>query len=185
MSSGLSSSSTKVKQMFVCLSRPPSRQKLRERGRLDGLIWGGTAALATHDWEPRSPPRVHADAAIQHAQVQLMSSARAQAERMKEDNRGRGEGQRSGVKERGEDWWSGTVKNKENSEGSKTHEGTEAVPLPTSFPPFRSRLLSRTASHALHTHPHVLPPPPLSEPSSLDQALLFTAVYENMWCMFN
>lgn len=102
---------------------------------------------------------MHADAAIQHAQVQLMSSARAQAERMKEDNRGRGEGQRSGVKERGEDWWSGTVKNKENSEGSKTHEGTEAVPLPTSFPPFRSRLLSRTASHALHTHPHVRPPP--------------------------
>lgn len=75
MSSGLFSSSNKTKQMFMWLCLLPSRPELRERGRLDGLIRGGTAAVATHDGKPGSPSGVHFAAAIQHAQVHHMSRA--------------------------------------------------------------------------------------------------------------
>lgn len=154
--------------MFNCFSLFPSRQKLRERGRLDGLIRGGTAAVATHDWKPRSPSWVYSDAAIEHAQVQHMSRAEAQTERIKEINRG-GQRQRRDVEAWRESWKSRMVKKNKTAKdpGLKCSYRNRGRRSPYFLPPFRSLLLSRTASHALHTHPHVSPPPPHRCPKHL------------------
>lgn len=53
-----------------------SRSKLWERRRLDGLIWGGTARMATHDRKPRGAAGVHFAPSLHHAQMQHMSCAR-------------------------------------------------------------------------------------------------------------
>lgn len=60
--------------------------------------------MATHDRKPRSPSGVHPDAAIQYAQAQYMRQTEAQIETIKEDNRGRGESRRGGVRRELEKW---------------------------------------------------------------------------------
>lgn len=58
----------KNKHLRLVFGRP----ELRWRGGLDGLLRGGAAAVAAHDWKPGGAAGVHFDAAIQHAQAQHM-----------------------------------------------------------------------------------------------------------------
>lgn len=44
------------------------RSELWEGSRLERCLRGGAATMATHDWQPWGPARVHTDAAIQHGQ---------------------------------------------------------------------------------------------------------------------
>ena len=127
---------TKQTKCHKLLSLLLSRPKLRERGGLDGLIWGGTAALATHDWEPRSPSRVHIAAAVQHAQAQHLSQPEVELEKTKENNSARGERERGDTKALGECL-------KDAQLCPFLYFSTPAIPRWD--PPFQSR----TASHAL------------------------------------
>lgn len=104
--------------------------------------------MATHDRKPRSPSGVHPDAAIQHAQEQYMRQIEVQIKTIKENNGEKGERRRGGVRRELEKW-----------NGQET-----GCPSLQFFPPgdalFKFLLLSRSASHALHTHPHVPLCPP-------------------------
>lgn len=91
--------------------------------------------------------------------------------------------ERSDVKALGKNWRRGTVMKKKTKrrrvEDSNALKGTEAVPLPTSSPPWDALFRSSSPEQPVMPYAliHTCPRLP-SKASSLDQALLFTAVYE-------